>query len=325
MTNHSAGPWREISREHGIRTVEVSDFSAFFEFVNRGFGDTDTRYVWRGQRDSSWEIESSLKRTGRHGSELIYNFQKAVSRCTNIEFHIDGKDEASTQAKLRLWSLGQHHGLFTPLIDWTIYPFVALFFAFDKSVNVEGNRAVFALDWDSVQSTNFHIGQKFESFKQKLNSPPYEESFQQEIIQNYGGNLGDDQIWRIEKSEIPAASRERLIQWEKTRLENRKLKIYTPRSNENPRIHSQGGRHIYTPDDTSVEAWIRACAGDAALKPKETMLTKIVIPTSERTAVLKSLNRMNINYLSLFPDFEGAAKHCNMAIEEQFRGGLREY
>ncbi len=32
---------------------------------------------------------------------------------------------------------------------------------------------------------------------------------------------------------------------------------------------------------------------------------------------------MNINYLSLFPDFEGAARHCNMALHEQHRNGLK--
>ncbi len=43
-----------------------------------------------------------------------------------------------------------------------------------------------------------------------------------------------------------------------------------------------------------------------ALKSGGIVLTKVVIPNSERTAVLKCLNRININYLSLFPDFEGA-------------------
>jgi len=36
---------------------------------------------------------------------------------------------------------------------------------------------------------------------------------------------------------------------------------------------------------------------------------------SDRNDFLRFLNRMNINYLSLFPDLDGAAKHCNMRLE----------
>lgn len=323
-TNHDPGPWKEISSENGIRVVEVPDFEAFSRFVTVGFGDSDCDWVWRGQRRSDWQITSTLRRSGKPEMAHLHNFRDAVARCTDTDYDISDSNPNAKDARLRLWALGQHHGLFTPLIDWTVYPFAALFFAFvEPDKEPPEFRAVFALCWHEVQSVNFHIAETdgMKPFRQKLDNPPYSDDFQKYLFDNFGFG-GEEGAKMLKTSSIPSQIRERVCKRQYEILKERQLHIYKSRAKENHRIHNQGGLHIYTPDDCSVESWIH----QNLTRIRFPMFVKILVPDSARTNVLRCLNKMNINYLSLFPDHEGAARHCNLAlVEARLALGLREY
>ena len=62
----------------------------------------------------------------------------------------------------------------------------------------------------------------------------------------------------------------------------------------------------------SIEEWIAAYFKGKA----EKVLIKIVLQErrGDRFEILRTLNRMNINHRSLFPDVEGSAKFCNMRL-----------
>lgn len=110
------------------------DFSMLLEsnFFNR----VDTQFVFRGHRRYDWEMTPTLARVTKDGivtetlrDQQLALFRKAIRGRIQDHSLLDDQNEKESD---ELWSIGQHHGLMTPLLDWSYSPYVALFFAFAK-------------------------------------------------------------------------------------------------------------------------------------------------------------------------------------------------
>lgn len=115
----------------------------------------DSAYVFRGQGRADWKLQSNLDRLyerlggEEEGSRQIHlnNFKFAARgrRGTNPPVLSTDND---------WWALAQHHGLATPLLDWTTSPFVAAYFAVlangQTTVSNRRARAVFAINQELV-------------------------------------------------------------------------------------------------------------------------------------------------------------------------------
>lgn len=94
------------------------------------------------------------------------------------------------------------------------------------------------------------------------------------------------------------------------------IEFVEPMSDENQRLVSQSGLFTKAPILVPVEQWVaRAFEGSLA-----TVLLRIKIPDTARRGCLGTLNRMNINHLSLFPDLTGASRSTNLKLELDPRG-----
>jgi len=237
--------------------VRLSNCKWFEFFLEKEFLSR-TNYIYRGHANASWLLEPTLDRiVGKPGSpkraQHLRSFQYATrGRRGSTPLTITNEND--------WWALGQHHGLATPLLDWSESPFVALYFASSSAfANKTRRMAVWALSKHTVEKTNKEI--KKDASIEKING------------------------------RVPTVN------------------LFSPMSDENPRLVSQRGLFTRGPNNMDLATWMNKFHNE-----NKYGLVKISMPTTGIEDRLKTLNRMNINYASLFPDLEGASRHCNMEL-----------
>lgn len=140
--------YEEIDPIDGVMDVELSSWKVFHSYVVDEMLQY-SHFVWRGQRDSEWGLQSSIDRLVETNPRKKLTKRLLETHLEKFKVATRGRRGANPPREIsedEWWALGQHHGLATPLLDWTRSPFVALYFAFEKSESPKsGVRAVWAL------------------------------------------------------------------------------------------------------------------------------------------------------------------------------------
>ena len=272
----------EPNVKEGIETIELGHWTDFTGYIADKMAEAPA-YVYRGQTDAAWPIDSSLDRyeklfpnawTLRGGRPE--NFDAPASRDVHLRAFrqaIRGRYEVNpaTLSDDACWALAQHHGLVTPLLDWTFSPFVALYFAFedeyylttDRRACTPESRVVFALS-----SSVYAEGATEDDPPPRLFSPTSETS--ERLIAQSG------------------------------------LFLKMPKGCD---LEGYVRRH-FSNENSATNGSARA------------VLKKIVIKNDGRIGCLKMLNKMNINRMTLFPDLDGASRYINSLWETDFDTSL---
>ena len=128
------------------RTVKWPDWSHFLSFTSQladGTSPQGGAYAFRGQADQEWKLVPSLTRIA---------LKSGLDQQTTLEFERSAYQTFRAGAHLHLpsamipprgnlpgwWSLMQHYGAPTRLLDWTHSPFVAAYFACESHPDKDG-------------------------------------------------------------------------------------------------------------------------------------------------------------------------------------------
>jgi len=134
------------------------DVKTWGEFVSWAFSLENKNFIFRGQ-GGKYKLSTTFHRNGRFDLSR-YSMNDMVKVRDQLSFRLNKYfDLNDINQRGVFYSLIQHHGFPTPLLDWTYSPFVAAFFAFRKLASGDGDDIVriYALDRTKWENSVKHL------------------------------------------------------------------------------------------------------------------------------------------------------------------------
>lgn len=269
------------------------------------FKKTKNDLVYRGHAGHDWQLSSTLGRLF-DGGDIPSDKRAKLLRQFKLSMRGRGYDLAPLQTEEEIWAVGQHHGLNTPLLDWTRSPFVALFFAFssyENQDNAENNpsRAIFCINKTKLEED---LGQDFveELFlepEDHRNSRLVNQSGLFTIAPNGQDNLVSLIVNKLDEAELLGS------------VDETETSVDEGTAAANASLNQPTG-------DGSKETEVTFSVSDRKrAKLLARYIFKLHIPNSiaDRKGCLEALRQMNIHHGNLFPDPGGASEFCNDWLE----------
>ena len=311
--------------------IELKTWQSFTKFINDH--DNLPKFIFRGQNQARWNLLPSLNRTNVKidHAKFLHRYKMYSRGRNNIPF--DSSD-------LEHWAIGQHHKLMTPLMDWTVSPYVAAYFSFNEKRCIElpmkvndidlikeckriinDKCAIYCLDTDELKTfLNNYLLNAIKSVKEFENGYPI---VYHNLLNYFEINTDITEYYKMLRDYFKAEEldeKEGLGCWGGDQedyfnaalhsFKSFPLEIFSPK-NASKRLLNQRGLFVYWNSDEPMENWLKKSNHS---KP---ILYKLTIPFKEANKSIEALNSMNINHLSLFPDSDGAGEYCNHRLLKQ--------
>lgn len=296
----------KFDRYFEISVESINEIYAIIEAYNtywnvpRSGGNTEMRTFYRGQANAQWRIEPSILRCEIDEGALYREYQSKLS----------GKNLFDQFAYL------QHYGTGTRLIDFTMNPDVALYFACSKETMSDSALYLYIYDahcaeWidtiiftEIMQIKGFNtlkisefsnrLFQKYPELHKRFSRASELDLFLMGYLDHgymvYPGNGSEATNLRIKRQEgvffICGVQ-------------------FTENITDRMRVESQAGKNEFICHSVSIPD---------SLKEGSHCLVKIIINKSLKTKILEQLKGKEITYEYLFPDMECSLDLCGNGV-----------
>jgi len=352
----------EEKTEHGIRTVELDQTRPWEEFwsefyglictIMSGYEKPEDHICWRGQPDGrpllslfdrmlEGRIPDARERRrilADHERSSSYAFRGILQNPTIRELKQAIRENHMNEN--HFWAIGRHYDLATPLLDWTLSPFVGAFFAFEQERAAGETRFEEELEKWSEERLERELekcrrGKSAGPARSETDIAALREDLKRRLFPGHRFLCGLKYKELADKAGSDSRHKKELLQFDRTfaqwkRTREARWNVYhreqdkppaapvpcfqyfDPLSSEHKRLLNQIGVFTITADGGSMEKCVETfCPKD----DESWILIRIALPTARREEFLKQLHWMNINHLSLFPDLLGASKYSNQELE----------
>ncbi|HBP88820.1 MAG TPA: hypothetical protein DD706_14115 [Nitrospiraceae bacterium] len=288
---------RNPDPETGVAITECETWDDFIAELRIDEGRYIGGHIYRGHGNADWNLASEFERwlgrqkKGNPERKISEMFSEGALEKFRIRYLSPFMHFARRLPEVQLppkedidtWlALGRHHGLTTPILDWTRSPYIAAYFAAIDTFKIAADEVrLSTAEKYGVDGAKNFCATSFESAVAGLGGPM---AIPNEPFVIWALSCHDDIF-----------------------VEDEFRLLDTPEF-RNARLHAQQGLFTYLMHDVHVDLERYLVSRNLGSR-----LEKFVIPGQEAGTAIHDLNLMGINNAALFPDLAGAALQANMS------------
>lgn len=260
-----------------MKLINISSVAELIEQINY----LPNNYIFRGQSNSAWGLQSSLERVVGAGwnTQSAQKFEDFSLERFQSKFHLYDMENCQPSSKLAWLAAMQHYGVPTRLVDFSESPYVALYFALEAfSYTTKDSFSLYIFDYRAILDRSIEyiksVDRDFNESRQSIQRQ------QDEIFEKIVDRFSYDIAWITEPKVLNARI-------------DRQSGSFLLSGNRGKKIEEILSSDLYRDID----------------------MRKLEIPYELAQGVYALLRKMTITSKSLYGDLAGLAKSIRMEMQ----------